>query len=67
MEALSIVAFCTHPVLSNGAIKNIKNSYIQKLLVSNSINRNILHSDLLVNLDISKVLCNFLKSNNLVG
>lgn len=36
--ANSIVAYITHPVLSNKSFERIKNSYIKKLYVSNTIN-----------------------------
>lgn len=35
--ALSVRAFCTHPVLSGNAYKNIQNSVLEKLVVTDSI------------------------------
>ena len=35
--AKSVVAYCTHPVLSGGAVTNINNSQIDKVIVTNTI------------------------------
>ena len=35
--AASVRAICTHPVLSGNALKNIENSLIQELIVSDTI------------------------------
>lgn len=35
--AASIVAYCTHPVLSGNAIENIENSYLTEVVVTDSI------------------------------
>ena len=56
--AQRVVAYCTHPVLSGSAIENIKNSNLDKLVITNTIvlGPKAKQCDKITQIDLSEVL-----------
>ncbi len=56
--ALKVVAYCTHPVLSGDAAKNVRNSMLDELVVTDTIplNKELLSIDKIRQLSIAEML-----------